>query len=71
MLKIDYLEKQRITPAGAGKSLPSTSVDSYLLGSPPQVRVKVKQRIQGQPLARITPAGAGKSLFYGIQESFN
>ena len=53
-------EKNRITPAGAGKRQ-YVGIHSYRhMGSPPQVRVKEKSTLVMTSAIRITPAGAGK-----------
>ena len=50
-----------ITPAGAGKTVPTHCAYLASLGSPPQVRGKL-YATEGVPLKyRITPAGAGKT----------
>ena len=38
-------------------------------GSPPQVRVKVKGKINWLIEERITPAGAGKSNFFHLKKT--
>ena len=50
-----------ITPACAGKSIASCTVDSVSMGSPPHVRGKGEVRVNLRVKDRITPACAGKS----------
>ena len=52
---------QRITPAGAGKTVKLAVGTHNGQGSPPQVRGKLPQLIVGIVKGRITPAGAGKT----------
>ena len=50
-----------ITPAGAGKTITASGHKSSSVGSPPQVRGKLKHNIAKRILSGITPAGAGKT----------
>ena len=56
------INNNRITPAGAGKTLIENVGAGYKYGSPPQVRGKPDRAVLVGELGRITPAGAGKTL---------
>ena len=55
-------ERQRITPAGAGKTIITGSSTSISPGSPPQVRGKHGGKNHPRIDNGITPAGAGKTM---------
>ena len=52
---------ERITPAGAGKTIPQLVDAGMQLGSPPQVRGKLNPATIEWAESGITPAGAGKT----------
>ena len=52
---------QRITPAGAGKTMKISLQNPTIAGSPPQVRGKPDGISKYGDYGRITPAGAGKT----------
>ena len=56
------IDKKRITPAHAGKSVYLAPVDTSLSGSPPHMRGKVVELFVLLVHHGITPAHAGKSL---------
>ena len=53
--------KDRITPAGAGKTWLVSFALNMQIGSPPQVRGKRRDNDSVHRATRITPAGAGKT----------
>ena len=55
------LPHDRITPAGAGKTSCNSSIITGKLGSPPQVRGKLRGHLATVKQNGITPAGAGKT----------
>ena len=56
-----YIKDFRITPARAGKTVPSAMPTDRRKGSPPRVRGKPDVVIAVVLIARITPARAGKT----------
>ena len=57
-----YCLHYRITPADAGKTLRSLSMQSTFIGSPPRMRGKQRPLPSRRNTFRITPADAGKTL---------
>ena len=57
----NFEDADRITPAGAGKTILRICGTTTVNGSPPQVRGKPQSKRCIYTQARITPAGAGKT----------
>ena len=58
----DYIVETRITPAHAGKTACFLCSGSFSSGSPPRMRVKLRQLVVLYQLIGITPAHAGKTF---------
>ena len=61
------LDRIRITPADAGKTLPTIIIEIVKSGSPPRMRGKPSVREVIKFASRITPADAGKTVVYNFK----